>query len=95
MPVEEIIKELDEQTKLIESAQKRQKELMNQLISANDKDWDLVSVPKASQKSGLSISTIYRLINSGKIKCFHKMSVKYISCKELEELNCSYGEQNE
>lgn len=95
MPVEEIIKELDEQSRLIESAQKKQKELMNQLISANDKDWDLMSVPKASQKSGLSISTIYRLINSGKLKCVHKMSVKYISSKELESLDCANGEQDE
>lgn len=93
MPVEEIIKELDEQKKIIFSAQKRQTELENMLISAKDEDWDLISVSKASQKSGLSYSTIYRFINTGKLKCVHKGSLKYVSSKELEALDCKYGEQ--
>ena len=61
---EEIIKEIAQQAKVIESAQQKQNELLATLISANDKDWDMVSVSKASEKSGLSVSTIYRFINS-------------------------------
>lgn len=87
MSVEEIIKELAEQKKIILTAQKRQDELENALISAKEKDWDLISVKKASEKSGLSITTIYRLINSGKLKCVHKGSLKYVSSKELELLD--------
>lgn len=93
MPVEEIIKELNEQKKIISSAQKRQSELEDLLISAKDEDWDLISVSKAAQKSGLSYTTIYRFIQSGKLKCVHKGSLKYVSNKELEALDCKYGEQ--
>ena len=88
MPVEEIIKELAEQKKIIQSAQKRQEELQELLISAKDKDWDLISVSKAVEKSGLSATTIYRFINQGKLRCIYKGSLKYISNSELEKLNC-------
>ncbi|SEP83719.1 Helix-turn-helix domain-containing protein [Treponema bryantii] len=87
MPVEEIIKELSEQKRIISDAQKRQEELVQSLISANEKEWDLISVAKASQKSGLSVTTIYRFINSGKLHCVHKGALKYISSKELENLD--------
>lgn len=93
MPIEEIIRELDEQKQIIVSAQKRQNELESMLISAKDEEWDLISVSKAAQKSGLSYSTIYRFIQSGKLKCVHKGSLKYVSSKELEALDCRYGEQ--
>lgn len=93
MPVEEIIKELDEQGKLIDSALKKRDELIDQLVKAKDEDWDLISVSKAAQKSGLSYSTIYRFINTGKLKCVHKGSLKYVSSKELEALDCKYWEQ--
>ncbi len=88
MPVEEIIKELSEQKKIIAEAQKKQDQLVSSLISANDKEWDLISVNKAAQKSGLSVTTIYRFINTGKLKCVHKGSLKYVSNSELEKLDC-------
>lgn len=87
MPVEEMIKELKEQSKIILEAQKKQNDLMNAIISACDRDWDLISVQKAAKKSGLSVTTIYRFINSGKLKCVHKGSLKYISNSELEKLD--------
>lgn len=88
MPIEEIIKQIEKQKEIIFSAQKKQYELIKTLCSANDKDWDFISVSKASQKSGLSASTIYRFINSGKLKCVHKGSLKYVSSSELENLDC-------
>ena len=91
MPVEEIIRELNEQKQIIRLAQKRQEELENALISANDKEWDMVSVSKAAEKSGLSVTTIYRFINSGRLKCTHKGSLKYVSSSELEALDDRYG----
>ena len=87
MPIEEIIKQLAEVRHIITDAQKRQEELENALIHANDKDWDLISVSKAASKSGLSASTIYRFIQAGKLKCIHKGSLKYVSSAELEKLN--------
>lgn len=92
MPVEEIIKQIEEQKKIITTAQKKQDELMRTLYKANEKDWDLVSVTKASEKSGLSKATIYRFINSGKLRCIHKGSKKYVSNSELEKLDCGYEE---
>ena len=90
MPVEEIIKELEEQKRIIHSAQERQSELEGMLISAKDKEWDLISVNKAAAKSGLSATTIYRFINAGKLKCVHKGALKYVSSSELEALDDRY-----
>lgn len=87
MPVEEIIKQLVEVRNIITDAQKRQIELEDALIHANDKEWDSISVSKAVTKSGLSASTIYRFIQAGKIKCIHKGSLMFVSSKELEEFD--------
>lgn len=96
MPVEEIIKELNEQKKIIISAQKKQEELLNALVSAKDTDWDLMTVQKAAEKSGLSVPTIYRFIDSGKLNCVHKGSRKYVSSRELESIDDKYkGLKNE
>ncbi len=92
MPVEEIIKKINEERDIIISAQKRQDELMSALVSASEKEWDLISVAKASAKSGLSVSTIYRFINSGRLRCVHKGALKYVSSSELESLDCRYGD---
>lgn len=88
MPVEEIIKKIEEQTIIISNAQKVQHELLEELKNANSKSWDLMRISEAAKKSGLSVTTIYRLINSGKLKCVHKGSLKYISSSELERLDC-------
>lgn len=91
MPAEKIIKEYEELKKVISDAQKKQEDLIKSLVSANDREWDLITVSKAAEKSGLSVTTIYRFINSGKIKCVHKGSLKYISSNELEKLDCKFS----
>ena len=89
MPVEEIIRQIREQRKIIRDAQARQDELEDALIAAKDKEWDQISVRKASEKSGLSQPTIYRLINEGRlVNVTHKGSLKYVSNSELEKLDC-------
>ncbi len=88
MPVDEIIRKIEEQNLIISNAQKIQHELFEELKNANSQSWDLVRISEASKKSGLSVTTIYRLINSGKLKCVHKGSLKYISSSELENLDC-------
>lgn len=92
MPVEEIIKELGEQGRIIDEALKKREELIGQLVEAKDESWDLMSVQKASEKSGLSAAMIYRLINSGKISCVHKGARKYVSSRQLESLDDKYVE---
>lgn len=88
LTVEEIIGQLKELRRVIHEAQERQAALEEELVSAKDKDWDMISVKKASEKSGLSVATIYRFINSGKLKVKHKGSIKYVSNSELEKLDC-------
>lgn len=90
MPVEEIIRKIEEQGRIIAAAQKIQDELLSELKNANGKSWDLVRISDASKKSGLSVATIYRFINNGKLKCVHKGALKYVSCTELEQLDCKY-----
>lgn len=88
MTVEEIIGQLKELRRVIHEAQERQAELEEKLVSAKDKDWDMISVKKASEKSGLSVATIYRFINTGKLNVKYKGSIKYVSNSELEKLDC-------
>ena len=86
--VEELLQKIKYQDEVINNAQKLRSELFELLVTAKDEEWDFISVSKAVKKSGLSYSTIYRLINSKKLRCIHKGSVKYISNKELEALDC-------
>lgn len=88
MPIEKIIEEYEKQKKIIAEAQLKQTELVDSLISAKDSEWDLISVVKAARKSGLSATTIYRFINTGKLHCVHKGALKYVSSRELENLDC-------
>lgn len=90
MPVDEIIRKIEEQNTVISNAQKIQQKLFEELKNANNKNWDLIRISEASKKSGLSVTTIYRLINSGKLKCVHKGSLKYVSNTELENLDCKH-----
>lgn len=88
MPVEEIIREILEIKNDVLDALEKQDRLLKILVSAKERDWDLMSVCKASKKSGLSVTTIYRLINTGKLRCFYKGALKYVSSAELEKLDC-------
>lgn len=88
MPVEEIIRKIEEQNLIISNAQKVQHELFEELKNANSQSWDLIRIAEAAKKSGLSVTTIYRLINSKKLRCVHKGSLKYVSNSELESLDC-------
>lgn len=90
MPVEEIIRQFEEQKRIIADAQKKQDELVQTLCNAGENEWDWISVSRAAEKSGLSVATVYRLINSGKLECIHKGARKYVRNSELEQLDCGY-----
>lgn len=53
--VEELLAEYKKQREAAREAMKRQDEILAQIVAANDKDWDIVTVQKASLKSGLSV----------------------------------------
>lgn len=81
--VEELVKEYKKARAAAEEAQTRQDEILNKIISAKDKAWDLISIQKAAFKSGLSVPTIYRFINMGKLHTVHKGGRALISESEL------------
>lgn len=81
--VETLIKEYKKESLAIKEAQERQGAILDKIISAKDKAWDLISIQKAAFKSGLSVPTIYRFINMGKLHTVHKGGRALISESEL------------
>lgn len=81
--VEELVKEYKKARAAAVEAQTRQDEILNKIIAAKDKAWDLISIQKAAFKSGLSVPTIYRFINMGKLHTVHKGGRALISESEL------------
>ncbi len=72
MPVEEIIKEIKRQDKIIDEAQKAKRSLYEKLEKAGSEDYDWISVSQASKLINVSVYTIYTKINNG------KLNTKYI-----------------
>lgn len=68
MPVEEIIKELKKQDKIISLAQLEKERLYKQLENAGADEYDWISVKQASRILGVSECLIYQKINSGKLQ---------------------------
>ena len=94
MPVEELVKLYETERRNIAEAQRRQDDILRQIIAAKDKDWDMITIQKAAIKSGLSVPTLYRWINIGKLqKVEHKGSRVMVSESELKALDDRYGER--
>ena len=91
MPVEEIIKELKKQDRIIDEAQKQKKELYAQLESAGKEDYDWISVQAAAKLIDVSVYTIYNKINSGTLKTKHINSAIRVSKKEILQIDDKYG----
>lgn len=71
MPVEDIIKEIQKQDKIIDDAQKVKRGLYEKLESAGSEDYDWISVQVAARLINVSVYTIYTKINNGKLKTKH------------------------
>lgn len=67
----EIITEIDKQQKIVNNANEKIAELIEQLQTVDDAEWDWLPVKKASELLKLSIPSVYRLIDSGKLE--HKI----------------------
>lgn len=90
MPVEEIIKELKKQDRIIDEAQKTKKELYQKLESAGKEDYDWISVQAAAKLIDVSVYTIYNKINSGTLKTKHINSAIRVSKKEILQIDDKY-----
>ena len=90
MPVEEIIKELKKQDRIIDEAQKTKKELYQKLESAGKEDYDWISVQAAAKLIDVSVYTIYNKINRGALKTKHINSAIRVSKKEILQIDDKY-----
>lgn len=89
MPVEVLVAEIEKQRKIIAEAESRQSELIEQLgkaMASEGNDW--ISPKLAAARLGKSLSFIYQLINSGRLKKIrHVESCKFVSKTELDLLD--------
>ena len=87
MPVEEIIKEMQRQDKVINDALQTKQLLYEQLAKAGTEDFDWITVQTASKILGVSVGTIYNKINAGELKTKHIKSSVRVSKKEIMEID--------
>lgn len=92
MPVEEIIKELKKQDRIIDEAQKTKRELYTQLENAGKEEYDWISVQAAARLIDVSVYTIYNKINSGSLKTKRINSSIRVSKKEILGIDDRYYE---
>ena len=91
MPVEEIIRELKKQDKIIDEAQKTKRELYQKLESCGAEEYDWITVQAAAKLIDVSVYTIYNKINCGALKTKHIGSSIRVSKKEILEIDDKYG----
>lgn len=90
MPVEEIIRELKKQDKIIDEAQKTKRELYQKLESCGAEEYDWITVQAAAKLIDVSVCTIYNKINSGALKTKHINSSIRVSKKQILEIDDKY-----
>ena len=87
MPVEEIIKELQRQDKVITDALVNKQSLYEQLAKAGTEDFDWITVQTASKILGVSVGTIYNKINAGELNTKRIKTSVRVSKKEILAIN--------
>lgn len=93
MPLEKLIAEFEKEAEKIRASQARQLKILDQIKNiGKDKDW--VSVAEAARLAGVSAPTIYRYIDSGRLrKVRHFGAKKFVSLEEIKNWDDGYGEQ--
>lgn len=92
MPVEEIIKELKRQDKIIGDALNIKRDLYERLEKAGTEDYDWITVQSAALILGVSVGTIYNKINSGKLQTRHIESSVRVRKSQILQIDDRYGE---
>lgn len=87
MPVEEIIKELKKQDKIIDEALKTKRGLYEKLETVGTEEYDWISVQAAANILGVSVGTIYAKINNGSLTVKHILSSKRVRKSEVLAIN--------
>lgn len=92
MPISELIDQYEEQVRAVEDALAKQRELLRRMkesAATSDSDW--VTVKEAAVIAKVSVPTIYRDINTGRLsKVKHYRSKKYVSRTELLAIDDKY-----
>lgn len=88
MPVELIVEKINEQKRKVIEALCEQDKLLAELKKVGEDAYDWVSVQTAAKMCGVSVTTIYRSINSGYLHCAKKFGSRtYIKVSELNRLD--------
>lgn len=91
MPIDELIREYEEQAKVVDGALARQRDLIRRMRAASEEQSDWVTVKEAASIAKVSIQSIYRDINTGRLsKIKHYRSKKYVSRSELLAIDDKY-----
>lgn len=85
--VEEAVTRMNKRQEKINRLQKEQQEDLQLLQSPSVIDYDHVSVRRAAEIVGLSVSHLYTMINAGVIRRYDKSGKTCVSLKEIEALN--------
>lgn len=86
MQIEEIVSQIRKQERIINDAQKTKEQLYEQLLEADEKNYDLITVKQASRMLNVSVGLIYQKITSGDIKAQRIGSAIRLSRKAVEKL---------
>lgn len=87
MPVEEIKKQIEEQTEIIANATRRISELSEKMALSEAEEYDWICVKSAAELIGVSVPVIYQKINSNKLTCRHINSKKFVKRSEVIKLD--------
>lgn len=90
MTKEEILSEISKKNKIIAETTLCITELTEKLKNMSSEDSDWVSVKEASLILKVCTSTIYNLINAGRLECKHVGAKKFVKKTELLAIDDRY-----
>lgn len=90
MAVEDIVAEIRRQERIINAAQKEKERLYDRLLSCDDEDYELISVKEAAKKLSVSLSTVYEMVRSGRIKAKYIGSAIRVYKSEVMAIDDKY-----
>jgi len=91
MVVEQIIEKMEEHENIIFRAMKEMQKLLEELKNADAEKYDWVSVAEGARILKVSLATVYRFINIGKIQKIKHIGAKiFLSKNELMAIDDKY-----
>lgn len=91
MVVEQIIEKMEEQEKIILQAIRENRKLLDDLKNTDSENYDWVSVAEGAKLIKVSLATVYRFVNTGKIQKIKHIGAKiFVSKSELMAIDDRY-----